>query len=187
MTAVYKLKTQGTSPLTLDTAKAWLKIPLSNGDEDDLLNALITAVTLWGEKYTGRDFRANTWTLLLDTFEARICLRRGPVASITFVRHLVSSSQATVDASVYYLKKDVQFSEILLSEGEDWPTDTDDREQAIEIEFVTEAAQCIEIAIDAMKRQLAWLYANRGDCTADQAAKESGATAMYDLVSIPRL
>ena len=82
----------------------------------------------------------------------------------------------------------MQYSEILLNEGQDWPTDTDDREQAIEIEFVTKAAECIAQIKQAMLMHIAALYFNRGDCPdIEDAAKGSGALHLYDLVSIPRL
>ena len=160
---------------------------ITSSAEDDVIKSIINMATTFGEKYTGRDFRANTWTLLLDCFGARIELRRDPVATITFVKHLVSDSQVTVATSVYYLKKGVQSSEILLQDGQDWPTDTDEREQAIEIEFVTEAYRCIDQIKEAMLRHIAYLYTNRGDCDTKNAAIESGASFIYDQFRIARV
>lgn len=166
--------------------KAYLKITTTA--DDSLIQSMIDAATEWGEKYTGRDFRAVTWDLLLDRFTDRIELRRDPVASITTVKHLVSGSLVTVPNTVYYLKKLVQSSEILLNEDQEWPTDTDNREQVIEIQFVTEGFRCQESIIDAIERMVAFWYRNRGDCPdTNSAAKLSGITIIYDQFRISRV
>jgi len=158
----------------------------SNAD-DAMINLLIDSATEFGEKYTGREFRANTWKLLLDLFGDRITLNRNPVASIATVKHLVSDSLVTVASSVYYLKDGVQCAEILLKENQAWPTDTDDREQAIEIIFVTEAYRSDKNIDIAILEHVAFMYSNRGDCTVKDSAKSSGATSFYDQFRISRV
>ena len=59
MSQIYELVSFGTSPVSLDKMKTFLKI--TNDSEDDLIKALIDSATQWGEKYTGREFRANKW------------------------------------------------------------------------------------------------------------------------------
>jgi uncharacterized phiE125 gp8 family phage protein len=165
--------------------KSYLRV--TNTADDVLIQAMIDAATEWGEKQTGRDFRSITWDLFLDCFEDRIKLRRDPVVSITTVKHLVNSSLVTVDNTIYYLKKLVQASEILLFEGQSWPTDTDNREQAIEIRFVTEGFRCQESIINAIKRSVAFWYTNRGDCdSCDTACRGSGVKMIYDQFKIQR-
>ena len=184
--AVYELVSAAASPVTLAVMKSYLKI--TSTADDTLIQSMIDAATEWGEKYTGRDFRAITWKLLLDCFTDRIELRRDPVASVTAVKHLVSGSLVTVDSTVYYLKKLVQSSEILLNEDQAWPTDSDNREQTIEIEFVTEGYRCQESIIDAIERTVAFWYRNRGDCPgASDAARRTGATIIYDQFRISRV
>ncbi len=186
MSDLYVLKTAGTKCLSTTDMKSYLKGPPSA--DDALIASMIEAATTWGEKYTGREFRANTWTLLKDEFETRICLNRDPVNAITFVKHLVSASLVTVATAVYYLKKNTQFSEILLNEDQEWPTDTDDREQVIEIEFVTKPYRCGDAISTAIKRHVAFWYQNRGDCSdCDAAAKGSGVTGIYDQFRIARV
>lgn len=184
--AVYQFVSSEASPVDLATMKSYLKITATA--DNTLIQSMIDAVTEWGEKYTGRDFRAITWDLLLDEFTDRIALRRDPVESVATVKHLVSGALATVAPTVYYLKKLVQSSEILLSEDQEWPTDTDNREQAIEIRFVTEGYRCQESIIDAIERHVAFWYRNRGDCPdAKKSAEGAGVTIIYDQFRISRV
>lgn len=184
--AVYNLVSMEASPVSLTVMKGYLKI--TSTADDALIQSMIDAATEWGEKYTGRDFRAITWDLLLDCFTDRIELRRDPVASVTTVKHLVSGSQVTVPSTVYYLKKLVLSSEILLNEDQEWPTDTDNREQAIEIQFVTKGYRCQQSIIDAIERHVAFWYRNRGDCPdAKKSAEGAGVTVIYNQFRISRV
>lgn len=192
MSDLYILDTAGPVPVSLANMKTYLKLTATS--DDALLTEMLSAATTWGEKYTHKDFRANTWQLLIDVFLDRICIRRAPVASITSVEYLVSGSFNTVDASVYYLKKSLQFSEILLNEDQSWPTNKDEREQAIQIEFVTETYRDTDAIATAIKRHVAYWYTNRGDCggnggscDCDQAAKGSGVTSIYNQFRTSRV
>lgn len=186
MSQVYELKTAGTSPLDLAVAKSFMKV--SSASEDALIQSLIGAATEWGQKYTGREFTDNTWKLLLDEFTDRITLNRDPVETITSIKYLVSDVLTAVLGSKYYLKKLVQCSEILLVANESWPTDIDDREQAIEIEFVTKSYYCESEILEALKRHVAYLYSNRNDCPEmKEAASSAGSTFIYDQFRISRI
>lgn len=183
---VYKRVSAEASPVNLATMKSYLKI--TSTADDTLIQSMIDAATEWGEKYTGRDFRAITWDLLLDRFTDRIELRRDPVASVTTVERLVSGALVTVASTVFYLKKLVQSSEILLNEDQEWPTDADNREQVVEIRFVTEGYQCQESIIEAIKRHVAFWYRNRGDCADCKGSAEgSGVTIIYNQFRISRV
>ena len=185
--AVYTFESEVASPVTKKDMKAYLKV--TNTKDDDLIQSMIDACTKWGEKYTGRDFRAITWKLLLDCFPAstRILLKRDPVATITSIKHLVDDVLTTVDSSIYYLKKNTQNSEILLLEDQDWPTDTDNREQSITVEFVTTGYVCQDNIINAIKQHVAYMYYNRGDCDTDSSAKQSGVRLIYGQFRITRV
>lgn len=184
--AVYQLVSAAVSPVDLAEMKSYLKIATTA--DDTLIQTMIDAAAEWGEKYTGRDFRAITWDLLLDCFTDRIPLRRDPVASITSVEHLVSGSFVAVASSVFFLKTLVQSSEILLQEDQSWPTNTDDREQAIKIRFVTTGYRCQDSIEQAIKRIVAFWYRNRGDCSdCKTASDKSGATIILDSFRISRV
>lgn len=186
---LYELVTPGAGPVRLKDAKAYLKV--DNKSDDFVVRSLLLATVQYAEKYTGRDFRANSWKLLLDGFEDRICLRRSPVASITQVQYTLAGTLTTIAASVYYLKKGPQFSEVLLLDEQEWPSDGDDvettNEHTIEITFATAVPALLEEARSALLKHLAYLYQNRGDCSSEEAARRSGATEMYDHFRIARL
>jgi len=194
--------------------KSFLKVTTTT--EDTLIQALIDSATEWGEKYTGREFRANTWELLLDAFSdfgnsserfqyqyvssnlaygcgrfatERIELKRDPVDTITDIMYLNDASgTSTVSVADYYLKKLTQSSEILLFDDKDWPTDVAEREQAITVLFVTKAYRCLNEIQNAIKLHVSNLYTNRGDCSCTELnAKESGATLFYDQFRISRV
>jgi uncharacterized phiE125 gp8 family phage protein len=189
MPTVYQQTLEAASPLILADMKAYLRI--SSSADDDLIQSLIDACTCWGEKYTGRDFRANEYDLLLDCFTDPIKLRRDPVAAVDEITHLVSDSPVTVSSAIYYLVKDVQNSWVYLIDGESWPTDTDNRLQAITVSFTMEASDdlfCLDEILTALKRHVAWMYSNRGDCqcTLDESANDSGVTFIYDQFRIAR-
>jgi len=195
--------------------KTFLKKGTLNAAEDALLQTLIDSATEFGEKYTGREFRVNQWKLLLDSFSdagnsserfsmqhnhittgsfhhafetERIELKRDPVDVVDSVTHLVDELPVTVTSTDYYLKKLTQSSEILLFDDKDWPTDTDDREQAIEITFTTKAYRCINEIITAIKLHVTNLYSNRGDCSdMKDSARSSGSAFIYDQFRISRV
>ena len=192
MSDFYTLTTPGTVPVALVDMKKYMKV--TSASDDDLITLMLAAATTWGENYTGREFRANTWTLLIDAFEERLFLRRAPIASITSIKYLLANVWTAVANTVYYLKNGTQSSEILLQEDQDWPDDVDEREAAIEIVFVTESYRDTDAIKSAIMRHVAYWYKNRGDCggsgsgcSCDDAAKGSGVTMIYDQFRIARV
>jgi uncharacterized phiE125 gp8 family phage protein len=182
---LYEATERGDIPVDVDKVKGHLKI--EHDRDDELIGRLMNVAVEFAEAYTARELRANTWKLLVDEFEDRILLRRHPVSSITSVKHLVDDVWVTVSSSDYYLKKGVQSAEVLLVNDAAWPTDTDEREHAVEVVFVTAPLEQIDLIVDGIHRHVAHLYENRGDCDAKKSAKESGATTLYDPFRIPRV
>lgn len=186
MTDVYSLTTAGAVPVTLADMKSYMKV--SSASDDALITSMLSAATLWGEGYTAREFRANTWTLLKDEFEDRIVLNRHPVATVTNVQHLVAAALVTVSAALYYLKRSVQYSEILLVANAAWPTNTDAREQVVSIVFVTQTYAAVDLITTAIKQHVAYWYQNRGDCAScSDAAEGSGVSMIYNQFRIERI
>lgn len=195
MGQVYVRTDPGPPPVTVTEAKDHLR--LHSDADDEILTQLLHTATEAVEAYTRRDVRANTYNLLLDEFEDRICVRRDLVDAITSVSYTVSSSPVVVSSSVYYLRRDVQSSEILLQEDQVWPTDGDIREQGITIVFTTTTpAYLVEVAKSAVLRIVAHLYENRGDVdpvssgmsvTRSDIVRKSGAGAILDQFRISRV
>lgn len=188
MSELYTLTAPGTDPVTLEVAKSHLK--QTSAVDDDLITALLRTATDFAEGFLGRELRANTWQLLRDDFEARIILRRSPVATITSVKYTVATEfDTTVASSVYYLKKGLASSVILLQEDQSWPTDLKDAEQGVEIVFVTAAMVKLAQVKDGILRHVASLYEHRGDSDPgiEKAAQSSGALNLYGPLRIARI
>ncbi len=183
----YTLTTAGTASITLAEVKAHLKRPVTFTADDVLLQSLIDAATQYGQKYTAREFTANTWTLLIDCLTDRVRLNRNPIDSITSIEHLVDDILITIPSTDYYKKDLTQWVEVLLISGKSWPTNTDDREHAIKIIFVTKQYPCGNLIKEAMLLHIAYWYSNKGDCDAGDAAKLSGANDLYNQIRIPRI
>lgn len=98
-------------PVTLDQAKAWLRVE-SGGDEDALISALISAARARAEWHTGRAFVTQGWTLWLDRAETCIVIPLPPlqaVESVTLYRHddsavMLEAGDYTVGGSRVMLK-----------------------------------------------------------------------------------
>lgn len=186
MAQYYKVVSQNASPLSLADAKLYLKI--TSSADDALIQSIIDACTEWGEAYTGRDFRVKTYQMLADYFFNSICIIKDPVASITSIQHLVGGVLTAVDPSVYYLKIYQAGADILLNDGKEWPTDTDAREQAIQIDFSTAGYYRQAEILQCLKRHVAYMYFNRGDCSdCGKAAENDGVIFLYNSFRIPRI
>lgn len=185
--AVYELVAYAASPVLLATMKSYLRVTATT--DDALIQSLIDEATAWAESYTGRQFRENTWQLLLDQFEDRIDITKTPTKEITSITHIVSGVPVIVDADTYYLKHLTQLSEVLLADGKSWPTNTDEREQAIVVYFTAKAyTRALDRFSNAVMRLVAYLYENRGDCSCDdESALASGASAILDQFRIARV
>ncbi len=185
----YTLTTSGTSPVDLAEMRLYMKIPASITSEDALIQVMIDACTEYGQRYTGREFTANTWNLLIDCLSDRVRLIRSPIDTITSIKHLVDDVLTVIPSTDYYKKDLTQWSEILLEDTKEWPTNTDDKEHAIEIIFQTKAySQAINLIEQAIKVHVTYWFNNRGDCAdCDCAGKLSGADGLYNLIRIPRI
>jgi uncharacterized phiE125 gp8 family phage protein len=158
-------------PLTLDTVKTYLKIPLTDCSQDEFLNMFIDAATSIGELCTGRDFINKTYTTYRDSFYNCLTLRKSKTSSITSIQYLLSDVLTTVATTVYGFTDVNDYSDIFLKEDQVWPTDADNVPQAIKIIFVAgygadETAVPVDIKF-AMLAHIAFMYENRGDCSCD--------------------
>jgi uncharacterized phiE125 gp8 family phage protein len=186
---LYDVISLGPSPVSLEDMKLYLSV--TNSVNDVLIQQLINACTSWGELYTARDFRANNYNLYLDLFATRIELRKNPISIINSIDYYVDNNFVTIDSDIYYLKNGFQISEILLIDSEQWPTNGDTIEQAIKIDFTTKAVdeRKLQIAEDAIKRHVAYMFENRGDCVECSGCAGSDAAnvkVLYDMLRIPR-
>ena len=99
-------------PVTLDQAKAWLRVESGN-DEDALITALIPAARARAEWNTGRAFVTQGWTLWLDDVPPVIDIPLPPLQAVTSVTLYGRDGSATVlNTSAYVV--DLPGSRVLL-------------------------------------------------------------------------
>lgn len=192
-TQYYTLQSYGTAPVTLDEMKVYLNIPAANTLFDAVITDLIETCTQWGESYTGMDFRLNTWKLQQDCFQLGIGVRRKTVViDSVVVTYLDESDQPIiVDEAIYYTVNQQQHSMIILNPNQDWPIDTSERQQIITVDFDSDLeTRYSERVLTAIKRHVAYMFENRGDCGdcgACAGNDQSGAAGIYNQFRIVRI
>lgn len=201
MGQLYLRITKGTNPIDLAVAKSFLRV--DSAADDALITSMIDAAVEYASDYTGRQYRTGaTWRLMLDEFDDRICVRRSPVVAITAIERLVSDAWVAVTPSTYYLKQGVMFPEVLLKSEQAWPSDVDEIEHGIRIDFTSEPhTASLEQAKQGMLRLLAAMYEDRGDNeqlttgagvgavmfpALNDLARKSGATQFFMSHRVPR-
>jgi len=174
-----------TAPISLDQAKAHLRVV--DGDEDDLITALIDAAVDSCENYTGLAMINQTIDCYFDCFpfghrwgypHARhdhhhhdFKLPRGPLLELSGIFYTdMSGAEQTWDASNYKVDDASPHARISLANGKSWPTTVAHQLNAVRIRFragYIDDAFCPPVGsvpaglIAAMKLTLAHWYANR--------------------------
>ena len=99
-------------------------------------------------------------------------IRRGPLISADKIEYYVDDILITLDQSEYYSTESPDFAKVIAIDS--WPTNADDRRQAIVVNFTAgygdnETPDPDESSVpcdlkEAIKQHVAALYMNRGDC-----------------------
>ena len=165
----------------LDTFKEHAKTNASVSDA--LLTLYLEAAIKYGEQLTRRDFVNRTYKTFRDIFPGTQVfnlnslansgnvgfeLRRSKLQTVNSVKYLKDTVLTTVASTVFYNTSENDYSKLLTLPNQAWPTDADNRLQAIEIEFVagfgiddTFVPDCIQEAIMLHATQM---LENKGDC-----------------------
>lgn len=145
-----KLITDATlEPITLDDAKGYLRIDLSDTASDTLVTSLIRAARRHCEKYTNLAFINQTWELWRNSFPQScggsnawwdgvregtirdlvgstgvVTIPKGPLVSVTSITTYDTSDSANVfDSSNYLLDTSSSPPRVFLKYGMIWPVD----------------------------------------------------------------
>lgn len=193
--------TPGSLPVSLADMKTWLKV--TGTSEDAVITALIESATLTGERITKRDFINKQYKTFRDIFSdlpayypnygalvpgfnrfsssAEIELRKSKLQTVNSVEYLKDSVFTPVASTVFYATEEFDFSRLVLFPDQAWPTDIDNRRQAVKIEFVAGYGDAGNVPSDlktAIKKHVANAFTNRGDCD-DESFLPKGALATY--------
>lgn len=160
---------------------------------NDLIDVYLAASFQAFEDYTGRDLLTKTYTTFRDFFPTYVgnegyyqtglprqtlttdnnsfLLKKSALQTVESVVYDDTSTggEVTIDASIYYVSKQSDYSALISAEGQEWPFDVLlDQEQSIRIEFKCGFgddmdAVPFDIQVALMNHTL-MLYENRGDC-----------------------
>ncbi|KZC99697.1 MULTISPECIES: hypothetical protein [unclassified Thalassospira] len=126
--------------VTLDQAKAQLRVPAAFADEDDYIESLV----LGAESYIdgrdgilGRALVSQTWVGTLDgAFPSEITLPLPPLQTVSSIKYIDADGvEQTLDSAEYQVINNVEPGLIVPAFGKTWPTVRVQR-QAITVEFV---------------------------------------------------
>lgn len=119
-------------PVTLDDAKAYMHV--DGTDDDTVISNLLYSAATEIEEYCWHTLLTKTHKLFLSNWPYKeICLRRGPVQSVTSIKYYDSTNnEQTWDASNYIVSADLDPAIITIDIG---PPSTYDRPDAIVIEY----------------------------------------------------
>lgn len=114
-------------PVSLDEAKAHLRIDEDNTVENTLLNSLILSSREFCEGFQHRGLITQTWELWLDAWPDKdyIQIPLPPLQSVTSVKYYdTDDTEATFSSDYYFVDIKSELGRVALNYGEVWPTTT---------------------------------------------------------------
>ncbi|MGH6872644.1 MAG: head-tail connector protein [Rhizomicrobium sp.] len=179
-------------PVTLDEAKAHLKVDAS--DDDALIATLIAAARAKAEWHTGRAFVTQGWTLWLDRWPCADGVRLAaeiPLPPLQAVARIAAygcdDGETVLDPSAYQVDGASGPARVALKTGAAMPADPR-RLNAVAIDFTagyggdgTDVPAGVRAAILEI---VAALYANRGDSAGELPLAALALLAPYRVVKI---
>jgi uncharacterized phiE125 gp8 family phage protein len=145
-----------TEPLTLNQAKAWMKVTVD--DDDDLITELISEARGVCEDITGLSFVERTVTAELRNDLGGVCLPYGPVTAIT---SMYDSDAVEITSDNYTIQGDLN-KRIL-------------NPVSCYLKVIYTAGYYVlpKQLKTALKMQLTWMYTHRGDDIVSEVAPDA--------------
>lgn len=174
MNNIYEIKvTDGSEPISLETAKDWLRV--TTEDDDTIITDLITVARKRIEAYSLKSMVTKT-IVLTGHIEDAFNLPYAPIASVSSVRFL-AGQVADTGANDWELLDADEYKLIGYAEKRFRPQFSG----VYEITYTSTASTNLSLKTD-LKRVLLWMYENRGDDT-DEMPTElmSNAKTVKDL------
>lgn len=165
--------------------------------ETALLTAMIKSATRIAENWTKRTLVVSTYTAYLDYFYpcAEYTIRRGPLISIESIEYYIDDVLTEWANTNYRITVSDDFSKLVAVDS--WPTDVDDREQAIKISFTAgypddttpdpDASTVYQDIKEAIKQHVASMWTKRGDCSQDMIGTRGTAIASGSLPQFSKM
>jgi len=136
------------------------------GDEDSLIQGLITAARIYCEDIQGRSYVNTTYDLTLSAYAPIILIPRSPLSSVTSITYIdTNGATQPVSTDVYHVKTDLTTGMVIRKPNESWPSDVSTSEvDPITVRFVAgygEAGDVPDTFKIAIKMLAASWYENR--------------------------
>lgn len=156
-------------PVELRDLKEHLRLPLNITTEDMYLTGLIEAARDFAENYMRRVLITTGVRTFRDCFHRCITIKRSPFQIVTSISYYLDGELVELAPTDYYEVLSTRYANIYPDTGTTFPTNIDDRKQAVLIDFVAgygDSPKDIPAAIRAgLLEHAAKLYADRGDCS----------------------
>lgn len=196
----YKITTGPTSEvITMDEAKAWLKIHPDVSEDDALITALIATARTWAERQTGRALLPQTIQEVWD-WPGGICfeLSIGPLITIspatspvTFEYRNSAGVYTTLASSEYTVDDVSEPGRVVLKNTAPilWASTTERYPNMIRITYTVGQASAAVVDPNiktAMLLQIAMMYENREDIPLGKDGSSTARSA-WNLLALSRL
>jgi uncharacterized phiE125 gp8 family phage protein len=153
--------------MSLTQAKAHLRINDDQTDEDDLIEALITAVRKAAESFTGISICSKTFADYYTDFPAYMTLYYGNVSSVSAVQYYDGANAQQTLSSAYYNVDGVEGRAVIrLNDGYTWPDVYANRHDGVIVTYTagySTSAAIPEDLVWGMKLTLSRFYEQRED------------------------
>jgi len=165
----YSLKTDNTNlVVSISEIKQYMADVDFDVSDDVLLEQLIKTATIYVENYLSRSFLTKTFLIYCCEFISSISLLKHKLINIVEIKYLQDGNYSILDPNLYdFTDSDYTFQKIFLNDTMSYIS-TDRSPKAIVIEaqfgFGQTSDKVPEVFKNMIKRMVAFLYNNRGDC-----------------------
>jgi len=155
-----RISAAGTPPVTLDEAKARLRVTYDT--EDPVITAMIAAACdVVGEKAC-RVLAAETWQAADFSLSGAVILPKSPVTALVSVTWLdAAEAVQTATLSDYSLVQTDDWSTVQPKAGKTWPTALADRPDAVRVQFTAGYTTLPAALKEAVLLMVGHLFRNR--------------------------
>ncbi len=161
-------------PVTLEQAKAQLKLDVSDDIDNELILEYIAAATDEAEQYIERDIRKHLYMLELEKWHNDLVLPKPDVLAVNKIIYIdKNGNEQQLDADLYELVPvDKYYSKLVYKDYENLPALKDNSIRAVTIFFETGMNPVPKSVGQAIKLIFTHSYENRSD-TAERFTKAS--------------
>ena len=176
------------SPMDLDLVKTHIDVDYSDTTDDFYIQQIIKSVVGYFELQTNTILLTTIFRLYLDCFLPIIEIKRKPSVAVTTVDYYVDGALTTVDPLTYYQLFSARYPAILPMTGQSWPSDGDERLQAVQVNFTAGYGATFDSVppdlVNALLQHITSFYENRGDCSDCSTGLPESAASVYKMYTV---